>query len=34
MGIVLLFSLAILAYRAIRATDEQLGDAVAAVSPT
>ena len=34
MGIVLLVSLGILAARALRASDEQLGDAAAAVSPT
>ena len=33
MGIVLLFSLGLLAYRALRATDEQLSDAAAGVSP-
>jgi hypothetical protein len=34
MGVVLLFSLALLAYRAIRASDEQLSDALVAVTPT
>ena len=34
MGIVLLISLGILAYRALQASDEQLGDAAAAVSPS